>query len=202
MMEENVNQAGQEEEPVNREVEEPESEDSQESTEEQEQMESAAESEDGQVESEDEEEAEGGESDESKADPDSDDWSTSGEDAQSTASEDSDLDADSSVAPAQSHQFEDLGGPKTVTSSRDLDFILDIPLQVTVEVGRTDIEIGDLLQLGPGSIIELDKLAGETLEVLVNDKLVARGEAVIINEKFGIRLTDVVSKVERIENLK
>jgi len=84
---------------------------------------------------------------------------------------------------------------------RSLDFVLDIPLILTVEVGRTKMNIGDLLTLGPGSIIELTKMAGEPLEVFVNDKLVARGEAVIVNEKFGIRLTDVISKAERIENL-
>ncbi len=85
---------------------------------------------------------------------------------------------------------------------RDIDFLLDVPLQVSVEVGRTHMTIGDLLTLGPGSLVELDKLAGEPLEVYINRKLVARGEAVIVNEKFGVRLTDVVSRVERIQNLK
>ncbi len=85
---------------------------------------------------------------------------------------------------------------------RDIDFLLDVPLQVSVEVGRTHMTVGDLLTLGPGSLVELDKLAGEPLEVYINRKLVARGEAVIVNEKFGVRLTDVVSRVERIQNLK
>jgi flagellar motor switch protein FliN/FliY len=85
---------------------------------------------------------------------------------------------------------------------RSLEFVLDIPLSLTVEVGRTRMTIGDLLTLGPGSIVELQKLAGEPLEVFVNNKLVARGEAVIVNEKFGVRLTDVISKAERIESLK
>ena len=85
---------------------------------------------------------------------------------------------------------------------QNLDFILDIPLKVTVELGRTSVIIKDLLQLGQGSVLELDKLAGEPLEVLVNGKLVARGEVVVINEKFGIRLTDIISPVERIETLK
>lgn len=85
---------------------------------------------------------------------------------------------------------------------RDLEFLMDIPLRVSVEVGRTRVTIQDLLSLGPGSIVELDKLAGEPLDVYINQKLVARGEAVIINEKFGVRLTDVVSRVERIANLK
>jgi flagellar motor switch protein FliN/FliY len=85
---------------------------------------------------------------------------------------------------------------------QNLDFILDIPLKVTVELGRTTVLIKDLLQLGQGSVLELDKLAGEPLEILVNGKLVAKGEVVVVNEKFGIRLTDIISPVERIETLK
>ena len=85
---------------------------------------------------------------------------------------------------------------------QSLDFILDIPLQVTVELGRSKMAIRDILQLGQGSVIELSKFAGEPLEVLVNDKLVARGEVVVVNEKFGIRLTDIISPIERIEQLK
>jgi flagellar motor switch protein FliN/FliY len=85
---------------------------------------------------------------------------------------------------------------------QNLDFILDIPLKVSVELGRASIIIKDLLQLGQGSVLELDKLAGEPLEVLVNGKLVARGEVVVVNEKFGIRLTDIISPLERIETLK
>lgn len=85
---------------------------------------------------------------------------------------------------------------------QNLDFILDIPLKVSVELGRTSILIKDLLQLGQGSVLELDKLAGEPLEVLVNSKLIARGEVVVVNEKFGVRLTDIISPIERIETLK
>lgn len=85
---------------------------------------------------------------------------------------------------------------------QNLDFILDIPLKVTVELGRTEVQIKDLLQLGQGSVLELDKLAGEPLEILVNGKLVAKGEVVVVNEKFGIRLTDIISPIERIETLK
>lgn len=85
---------------------------------------------------------------------------------------------------------------------QNLDFILDIPLKVSVELGRAKVVIKDLLQLGQGSVLELDKLAGEPLEVLVNGKLVARGEVVVVNEKFGIRLTDIISPLERIESLK
>jgi flagellar motor switch protein FliN/FliY len=84
---------------------------------------------------------------------------------------------------------------------RNLDLILDIPLRVTVELGRTKMLVSDLLNLGQGSVIELSKLAGEPMEVLVNDKLVARGEAVVVNEKFGVRLTDIISPAERVEQL-
>lgn len=84
----------------------------------------------------------------------------------------------------------------------NISFILDIPLRLSVELGRTRMIINDLLQLGQGSVVELDKLAGEPLDVLVNNKLVARGEVVVVNEKFGIRLTDIISPMERIEQLK
>ena len=89
--------------------------------------------------------------------------------------------------------------PSDKTTS--LDLILDIPLTVTVELGRSKMLINDLLQLGQGSVIELTKLAGEPLEVLVNQKLVARGEVVVVNEKFGVRLTDIVSPKERVQSL-
>ena len=85
---------------------------------------------------------------------------------------------------------------------QNLDFILDIPLKVTVELGRSQVFVKDLLQLGQGSVVELDKLAGEPLEILVNGKLIAKGEVVVVNEKFGVRLTDIVSPIERIETLK
>jgi flagellar motor switch protein FliN len=84
---------------------------------------------------------------------------------------------------------------------KDLDFILDIPLEVSVELGRTKMLINELLQLGQGSVIELNKLAGEPLEILINKKLVARGEAVVVNEKFGVRLTDIISPMERVKQL-
>jgi flagellar motor switch protein FliN/FliY len=85
---------------------------------------------------------------------------------------------------------------------RNLQLIMDIPLRVTVELGRTKMVVSELLNLGQGSVIELNKLAGEPMEVLVNDKLVARGEAVVVNEKFGVRLTDIISPAERVEQLK
>jgi flagellar motor switch protein FliN/FliY len=85
---------------------------------------------------------------------------------------------------------------------RNLQMILDIPLRVTVELGRTKMAVSELLNLGQGSVIELAKLAGEPMEVFVNDKLIARGEAVVVNEKFGVRLTDIISTKERVEQLK
>lgn len=91
--------------------------------------------------------------------------------------------------------------PRPDGQKRELDFILDIPLDVSAELGRTRLLINELLQLGQGSVIELNKLAGEPLEVYVNGKLVARGEAVVINEKFGVRLTDIISPIERIKQL-
>lgn len=85
---------------------------------------------------------------------------------------------------------------------RNLNLILDIPLKVTVELGRTKMAVSELLNLTQGSVLELSKLAGEPMEVLVNGKLIARGEAVVVNEKFGVRLTDIISPSERIEQLK
>jgi len=91
--------------------------------------------------------------------------------------------------------------PVPSDKTKNLDLILDIPLTVTVELGRSKMLINDLLQLGQGSVIELTKLTGEPLEVLVNQKLVARGEVVVVNEKFGVRLTDIVSPMERVQSL-
>ncbi len=101
-------------------------------------------------------------------------------------------------APTQAAAARAAKGPGV----QSLDFILDIPLKVTAELGRSKMTIRDILQLTQGSVIELSKFAGEPLEILVNDKLIARGEVVVVNEKFGIRLTDIISPVERIEQLK
>jgi flagellar motor switch protein FliN len=84
---------------------------------------------------------------------------------------------------------------------KNLDFIMDIPLQLTVELGRTKMLVRDVLQLNQGSVVELTKLAGEPLDVFVNSKLVARGEAVVVNDKFGIRLLDIVSPNERVDKV-
>ena len=98
--------------------------------------------------------------------------------------------------------FKEIKEEKGDGEALDLNFLLDIPLDVTVELGKTKMIINDLLQLGQGSVLELPKLVGEPLEVLVNNKLVARGEPVMVNEKFGVRLTDIISPFERIEHLK
>lgn len=84
---------------------------------------------------------------------------------------------------------------------KNLDFILDIPLQVTVELGRTKLLVKDILQLNQGAVVELTKLAGEPLDIFVNSKLIARGEAVVVNEKFGVRLVDIVTPNERVEKV-
>lgn len=86
-------------------------------------------------------------------------------------------------------------------TQQNLEFILDISLSVSARLGSTKMMVRDLLQLGHGSIVELDKLAGEPLEILVNDKMIARGEVVVVNEKFGVRLTEVVSAMERVQRL-
>ena len=92
--------------------------------------------------------------------------------------------------------------PITGDEKRKLDAILDIPVTISMEVGRSNISIRNLLQLNQGSVVELDRVAGESLDVLVNGTLIAHGEVVVVNDKFGIRLTDVVSQVERIKKLK
>ncbi len=105
-------------------------------------------------------------------------------------------------AAAQKTQFQEIRDERRGGPAKDIDFLLDIPLVVTVELGRTKMIINDLLQLGQGSVVELDKLAGEPMEILINQKLVARGEVVVVNEKFGIRLTDIISPTERLKQLR
>ncbi len=87
-------------------------------------------------------------------------------------------------------------------TGRRLDLLLDVPLDLSVELGRARMSIQDLLNLSPGSVIELDKIAGEALDILINGRLVARGEAVVVNDKFGIRISDIVSPSERIARLR
>jgi len=105
------------------------------------------------------------------------------------------------AAAAEFDSLEDTSvGP--VAEDENLDVILDIPVTISMEIGRTNISIRNLLQLNQGSVVELDRLAGEPMDVLVNGTLVAHGEVVVVNEKFGIRLTDVISPAERVKKLK
>lgn len=99
-------------------------------------------------------------------------------------------------------RFDEVKKGETKKGSLDIDFILDIPLTVAVELGRKKMLINELLQLSRGSIIELAKLAGEPMDIFANDRLIARGEVVVVNEKFGVRLTAIVSPVERVNKLK
>ncbi|CAM2138446.1 flagellar motor switch protein FliN [Pararobbsia alpina] len=97
--------------------------------------------------------------------------------------------------------FQPLAGTPQTTTRNDIDMILDIPVQLTVELGRTKIAIKNLLQLAQGSVVELDGMAGEPMDVLVNGCLIAQGEVVVVNDKFGIRLTDIITPSERIRKL-
>jgi flagellar motor switch protein FliN/FliY len=106
---------------------------------------------------------------------------------------------------AQVAELDELSDEKseiTGEEKRKLDTILDIPVTISMEVGRSKINIRNLLQLNQGSVVELDRVAGEPLDVLVNGTLIAHGEVVVVNDKFGIRLTDVISQVERIKKLR
>jgi flagellar motor switch protein FliN/FliY len=108
----------------------------------------------------------------------------------------------STEAAAKPAPLTDFSGDKSAGStSNNIDFILDIPVQLTVELGRTKIAIRSLLQLAQGSVVELDGLAGEPMDVLVNNCLIAQGEVVVVNDKFGIRLTDIITPAERIKKL-
>ena len=106
------------------------------------------------------------------------------------------------AAEVSDPDFSELQKPAGGKGGFDLDFILDIPLTLTVELGRCRMLISELLQLGQGSVVELQKIAGEPMDVYVNQRLIARGEVVVINEKFGVRLTDIISPAERILKLR
>jgi flagellar motor switch protein FliN/FliY len=103
---------------------------------------------------------------------------------------------------AQLEELTDEKADLTIDEKRKLDTILDIPVTISMEVGRSRISIRNLLQLNQGSVVELDRVAGEPLDVLVNGTLIAHGEVVVVNDKFGIRLTDVISQIERIKKLR
>lgn len=125
-----------------------------------------------------------------------DDWAAAmGEQA------DADAAVADSAATAQPAVFEQFGASAGASALQDFDMILDIPVALTVELGRTKISIRNLLQLAHGSVVELDGLAGEPMDVLVNGTLIAQGEVVVVNDKFGIRLTDIITPQERIRKL-
>lgn len=140
-----------------------------------------------------------------------DEWAAALEEAGNASQDDIDAMLLQSGAPAAKPMaMEEFNGggrlagddDQTVSDSPNLDVILDIPVTISMEVGNTDITIRNLLQLNQGSVVELDRLAGEPLDVKVNGTLIAHGEVVVVNEKFGIRLTDVISPSERIKKLR
>lgn len=106
------------------------------------------------------------------------------------------------ASKASTASFDELTDDSTPGSDVKLDVVLDIPVTLSMEIGRTKISIRNLLQLNQGSVVELERLAGEPMDVLVNGTLIARGEVVVVNEKFGIRLTDIISPAERVKKLK
>lgn len=110
-------------------------------------------------------------------------------------------DSDDPFAAAKAKQFEQFDSPSKTSLLSDFEMILDIPVNLTVELGRTRIAIRDLLQLAHGSVVELDGLAGEPMDVLVNGTLIAQGEVVVVNDKFGIRLTDIITPAERMRKV-
>jgi flagellar motor switch protein FliN/FliY len=116
--------------------------------------------------------------------------------------EQADAKAEESAQAVELEELTEDDAPITGEEKRKLDAILDIPVTISMEVGRSHISIRNLLQLNQGSVVELDRVAGESLDVLVNGTLIAHGEVVVVNDKFGIRLTDVISQVERIKKLK
>lgn len=109
---------------------------------------------------------------------------------------------DDGVKRAELEELEDESVPLNPNERKRLDSILDIPVTISMEVGRSQISIRNLLQLNQGSVVELERIAGEPLDVMVNGTLIAHGEVVVVNDKFGIRLTDVISQTERIKKLK
>ncbi|NQY35394.1 MAG: flagellar motor switch protein FliN [Alteromonadaceae bacterium] len=117
---------------------------------------------------------------------------------------DEQAEAKAATEQAEKVELEELKeeAPITADEKRKLETILDIPVTISMEVGRSHISIRNLLQLNQGSVVELDRVAGESLDVLVNGTLIAHGEVVVVNDKFGIRLTDVISQTERIKKLK
>ncbi len=129
-----------------------------------------------------------------------DEWAAAME--EDSAAQSSDAAVDDEFAAAMADEASGLGAAGGGEDNPDLDVILDIPVEIAMEVGTTSITIRNLLQLNQGSVIELDRMAGEPLDVLVNGTLIAHGEVVVVNDKFGIRMTDVISPSERIKKLR
>ncbi len=136
-----------------------------------------------------------------------DDWAAAMEEQGETEGGGGDADWGSAMEEqetAEAMQFQELEGGmlgSDIDDDINLDVILDVPVTISMEIGRTQINIRNLLQLNQGSVVELDRLAGEPMDVLVNGTLVAHGEVVVVNDKFGIRLTDVISPAERVKQL-
>jgi flagellar motor switch protein FliN len=129
-----------------------------------------------------------------------DDWAAAM--AEQAIAESSAAAAPAASAAAPANIFQSFGGdPGKASVMNELDMILDIPVQITAELGRTKLTIKNLLQLAHGSVVELDAMAGEPLDILVNGTLIAQGEVVVVNEKFGIRLTDIITPAERMRKL-
>ncbi len=131
--------------------------------------------------------------------------STSGNDSGQTSADDDWASAlaeqTASARPAAQTVFQPLAGDTPDAAKTDIDLIMDVPVQLTVELGRTKLTIKNLLQLGQGSVVELDGLAGEPMDIFVNGYLIAQGEVVVVEEKYGIRLTDIITPSERINRL-
>jgi len=137
-------------------------------------------------------------SDEENTEAEEDPWA----DALNEQAESEAADANADAAGGNAASFDELTDSSSVGSDVNLDVVLDIPVNLSMEIGRTKISIRNLLQLNQGSVVELERLAGEPMDVLVNGTLIARGEVVVVNEKFGIRLTDIISPAERVKKLK
>ncbi|WP_026375593.1 flagellar motor switch protein FliN [Aestuariibacter salexigens] len=135
---------------------------------------------------------------------DMDDWAAAMAEQEEAEQGADDVDMGASDLDVQKAELDELSEDQPITQEekRKLDTILDIPVTISMEVGRSQISIRNLLQLNQGSVVELDRVAGEPLDVLVNGTLIAHGEVVVVNDKFGIRLTDVISQIERIKKLR
>ena len=121
--------------------------------------------------------------------------------AEQEAAEQADTEDEPEAKPASDDVFRPLSAEKSATPSRDLEMIMDIPVKLTVELGRTKLTIKQLLELAQGSVIELEGLAGEPMDILINGYLIAQGEVVVIEDKYGIRITEIITPSERIHKL-